>query len=68
MPQTGVARVEILDLTGRRVWSSEALYVPGAHNIRWDGRASRGGAVPAGVYFVRLVTPFGERTARVARL
>ena len=68
MPQTGVARVEILDLTGRRVWSSEALYAPGAHSLRWDGRASRGGAVPAGVYFVRLVTAFGERAARVARL
>ena len=68
LPQGGMARIEVLDLSGRRVWSSEALYAPGVHSVRWDGRAARGGAVSAGVYFVRLVTPFGARMVRVARL
>ncbi len=68
LPQTGSVRIEVLDLSGRRMWSSEATFAPGAHSLRWDGRTTSGGSVPAGVYFVRLVTPFGVRSGRLARL
>ena len=68
LPQSGSARLEVLDLSGRRVWTSEATFAPGKHSLRWSGRTTGGANVPAGVYFVRLVTPFGVRTGRLARL
>jgi hypothetical protein len=68
LPQAGVARIEVMDLAGRRVWGSEAMFAPGAHSVQWDGRDSQGAVVPAGVYFVRLATPWGTRMTRAARL
>jgi hypothetical protein len=68
LPQAGPARLEILDLSGRRLWQAEAELEAGPHEWRWDGRGGQGGRVGAGLYFVRLVTPWGTRTERLVWL
>ena len=51
----------VYDLRGRRMASLvDTRYAPGRYSARWD--SSR--AAP-GLYFVRFVTPDGEKTARV---
>lgn len=68
LPQAGAARLEILDLSGRRIWLSEGLLPAGPHTWRWDGRAAGGTNVGAGLYFVRLVTPWGTRAEHLVWL
>jgi hypothetical protein len=68
LPHEGVARLEILDLAGRRVWGAEAVLPAGTHTSTWDGRTGDGGRLGAGLYFVRLTTPWGIRTQRMVRL
>ena len=68
LPRAGAVRLEVLDLAGRRVWSTEGAFAPGVHGVRWDGRGADGSAAKAGVYFVRLVTGSGVRTVRMVRL
>ena len=51
----GLARVEVLDLSGRAVWQSSLLLTEeAAHMLAFDG------VVPAGLYIVRLTA--GDRT------
>jgi hypothetical protein len=66
LPAAGVARLEILDLTGRRVWSRREALGPGPHAWTWNGRDASGRAVAAGLYGVRLQTPWGTRATRLA--
>jgi hypothetical protein len=64
-------RLEVLDVRGRRVATlvDGVRFGEGTQRIGWDGRSSRGGAVPPGVYFVRMSAAGGEvRTARVLRI
>ncbi len=68
LPASGHARLEIVDLAGRRLWRHEAMFGSGAHSVRWDGRNDAGGRVGAGLYFVHLVTPWGTRMQRLALL
>jgi hypothetical protein len=68
LPAAGRVRLEILDVAGRRVWHNEDDRPAGEHTWLWNGEADRGGSVGAGLYFVRLVTPSGTRTARLVRL
>jgi len=41
---------------------------PGPYLVRWDGRDDRGIAVPSGVYFLRIETPDGQSSHKVALL
>jgi hypothetical protein len=60
----GVQRLEILDVSGRRVRLVEAGWrEPGRRQVRWDGRDDAGARVPAGVYLVRLAA--ADRVARL---
>jgi hypothetical protein len=68
LPAAGHTRIEILDLGGRLVWATDGDFPAGDHSVRWEGRGTGGSTVSAGVYFVRLQTPFGGRTARLVRL
>ncbi len=68
LPQAGHARLEILDLGGRRLWQSEGDFAAGPQARRWDGRSTAGARVGAGLYFVRLATPWGNRTQRLVWL
>jgi streptogramin lyase len=54
LPRDARARLGVLDLQGREVAVLADGVVPaGRHERVWDGR-SRGGAAPAGIYFVRF--------------
>jgi hypothetical protein len=68
LPEAGQVRLEVLDLTGRRLWERAAELGPGLHAVRWAGSRETGGRAGAGVYFVRLVTPWGSRTQRLVWL
>lgn len=68
LPREGHAKLEILDLSGRRLWMIEGVFSAGRYSTEWNGRGSDGSSVGAGLYFVRLTTPFGTRTDRLARL
>ena len=66
--EAGLARLEILDLGGRRVWTNESWEGAGSHVRRWDGLDAEGRRVGAGLYFVRLITAQGIRNQRIAML
>jgi beta-lactamase superfamily II metal-dependent hydrolase len=68
LPQAGHARLEIVDLSGRSLWHEEGDLEAGAHSLRWGGGTLRGEPSGAGLYFVRLTTPWGVRTERLVRL
>lgn len=68
LPGAGVVRLEILDLLGRRLWQAEAELGAGPHEWRWDGHGAGGGRTGTGLYFVRLVTSWGNRTERLVWL
>jgi len=68
LPAAGRARLEVVDVSGRRMGNFEGEFPAGAQTWRWDGRGPDGGAAGAGLYFVRLVTPWGTRTERLVRL
>ncbi len=68
LPAAGHARLEIVDVTGRRMGGFEGEFSAGVQTWRWDGRGADGGASGAGLYFARLVTPWGTRTERLVRL
>ena len=48
----GPARLDVLDLSGRVIWS-RAL-PPGAGEVTWRGERDRAGRAPSGIYFARL--------------
>jgi hypothetical protein len=61
-PRGGAARVEILDVAGRRVLARDlGAAPPGAGSWRFDGTAGDGGPIAPGAYYVRLVV--GGETA-----
>ncbi len=69
LPADGHARLEMFDVRGRlvRVLIDES-HPAGERLTTWDGRDDSGRAAPRGVYFVRLSTPFGERSVRLLHL
>jgi endonuclease/exonuclease/phosphatase family metal-dependent hydrolase len=49
------ARLEIFDLSGRRVTVlADRVFEPGRYALRWAGREATGAAAAPGLYFVRL--------------
>ena len=66
LPAAGEARLELVDVTGRRVWIRHETLAAGAHAWSWDGHDEAGRALGAGLYLVRLVTPWGTRGTRLA--
>lgn len=61
----GPAEVAVYDALGRRVRTLARDLGPGEQGTSWDGRDATGGAVPPGVYVVRLAAGGDERTVRV---
>jgi len=61
-------RIEVFDLHGRRVaLLADRPFDPGRHDLRWNGRAEGGGALGAGLYFVRMSgTGLAIESARLA--
>jgi hypothetical protein len=69
LPGVGEAALEILAVSGRRIWKARlAGSSPGVNDVSWDGRDLGGNEVAAGVFFVRLVSPWGQRTQRLVLL
>ena len=68
LPQAGPIDLSVLDVMGHRVAQLASGVRPaGRHRVVWDvGAGAR--RVPAGIYFVRLVTPAGNRLQRIVIL
>jgi len=67
--RAGPARVDVLDLAGRRVatpWSG--ALGPGEHRVSWDGRDAVGAPAAPGLYVVRLVAGGRVRAAKLLRV
>jgi hypothetical protein len=61
LPGAGSARLELFDLSGRRVWAREVGSLgAGSHAVPLD----EGSALPSGVYVVRLTSGGREVTSR----
>ena len=68
LPADAHARLEVLDAGGRRVALHDGTFGAGQHVWQWDGTLASGARARAGLYFVRLGTPFGDRVQRLVRL
>ena len=65
LAEAGRVRLTVHDASGRKVATlAEGRFDAGRHKLEWDGRASRGSPVSAGVYFVRLTTKERSWTSR----
>ena len=61
----GPSKVEIIDLAGRRVGRVElVLRDAGRREGRWTAARPDGSTLPAGVYFLHVAGPRGERVGR----
>ncbi|MGH7730415.1 MAG: beta-propeller fold lactonase family protein [Candidatus Eiseniibacteriota bacterium] len=60
----GRVDIEVYDLMGRqaRVLARGAYFAAGQNRVTWDGRRDDGGALGAGIYFVRVRTEGGRWT------
>jgi hypothetical protein len=68
-PKATSARLRIYDLAGRKVRDVFAGQIEaGQRIVRWDGRSEDAETVGPGVYFARLDSGIGSRTARVVIL
>jgi hypothetical protein len=69
LAQGGAVDLAIYSVDGRRVRTLEAgEREAGEHALAWDGRDDDGGAVSAGVYYVRLVTAAGRMMRTITYL
>jgi hypothetical protein len=66
LPEAASAQLSVHDVSGRVVWSRSASLGAGSYDWSWDGRDANGHMLGAGLYLVRLVTPYGTRSARLA--
>jgi hypothetical protein len=66
MPQPGRARVELYSASGARlVTLTDGEYRAGETPVVWKGREQTNASLTSGVYFLRLMTPFGSATQRL---
>jgi uncharacterized repeat protein (TIGR01451 family) len=69
VPVEGHVRLEIFDVSGRRVATLvDRRLAPGRYAPTWDGRDATGQRVASGVYFVRLEAPAFRDTKKMVRL
>ena len=60
LPEKERVRIEIYDISGRRVWSYRSELGAGKHEIVWDSRDVSGELVPSGIYLVRFKAKTNE--------
>lgn len=58
--------LDLLDVSGRRVWEYAATLPAGAHALPWNGRDDQGVALSSGVYFLRFRAAEATSTQKVA--
>ncbi|MEO5988281.1 MAG: FlgD immunoglobulin-like domain containing protein, partial [Candidatus Eisenbacteria bacterium] len=69
LPGAGSVRVDVLDVSGRRVRTLMAEQATaGSRSLVWDGRDARGASLPAGVYLVRAQSGATVSSRRVVLL
>jgi 1,4-alpha-glucan branching enzyme len=67
LPTSTRGSLAILDVAGRTVRTlADGALEAGAHTVAWDGADAAGRTAAPGLYFVRLSTTLGSRTARLA--
>jgi hypothetical protein len=67
--ETEAVRIEIFDVTGRRVRRLvDGFVTPGIYRVSWTGSDERGSRVAAGVYFLRMASGEYTRVQKVVRL
>ena len=67
--QRGPVTVRVFDISGRLVKTLQDGTLPaGFNSIRWDGSADNGTHVATGVYFVKMISPDGEKQLRLTVL
>lgn len=65
LPRAGSVRIEVLDVSGRRVATlEEGPAAAGEHVSHWDGHTAAGAAAAPALYFVRMRGEAGVLTAR----
>ena len=58
--------LSVYDVQGRKVSTLiDGAEDPGRRSVVWNGRMTNGEQAPSGLYWARLATPLGTRTARV---
>lgn len=69
LPGRGPVSLDPYDVTGRpRRRLDAGVRGAGWHRVSWMGPQAGGERLPAGVYFLRLLTPWGTKTARAVVL
>lgn len=69
LAQAGPVSLRVFDVHGREVRTLvRDTRGAGSHQATWDGRDVRGGAVPAGIYFMRLEAGGGALARRIVKL
>ncbi len=69
IPRTGAVRLEVFDVSGRRVRTLlDSEVEAGIHVAEWDGRSNRGHSVSSGIYFARLRWDGREAAERLVRI
>jgi hypothetical protein len=69
LSRAGDIRVDLFDVTGRRVRSIERTgAAPGEHVLVWDGRDGDGRSLPSGVYLARWSTGTATGSRRIVRV
>ncbi len=70
LPWHGLVQFEILDLSGRTIFSSSSSrFFAGRHRVVWDGKASNGAPISSGFYLCRLSAVIaGKRYTDTRRL
>ena len=69
LPVDGAVRLGVYDGRGRLVRTlHDGTMTAGRRTLAWAGRDARGAEMPAGLYFVRAVTPVGDESLRAVRV
>ncbi|MCP4545158.1 MAG: hypothetical protein GY835_01680 [bacterium] len=69
LPATGMVKLMVFDVTGRRVRTLlDGKAVMGHHEIVWDGRDATGHQVASGLYFTRLIMSESTLTRKMMLL
>jgi hypothetical protein len=68
MRRAGLARLEVYDVSGRRLFVEQRHLPAGPQVLRWDGRDQQGRATAAGIYPYRLRAPQVDVVGKMTRL
>lgn len=67
LPRAGVVELTSYDLRGRLVAHvASGFHAAGRHQVTWTAVDDAGRSLPSGTYLLRLSTPLGLKTSRVA--